>query len=83
MTTVANFTVHEPIEASGRADSVREALEQRMPSLGEQLEFTQYLRSLHASLVRVLSMPADVMRSNPYFYDDARTLAGGAARSLD
>jgi len=56
---------------SGRAESVREALDQRVPALSEQLEYTVYLRALHESFVAVLSSPVDVMRSNPYFFYDS------------
>lgn len=68
MSSVANFTVHEELSVSNRAESVREALDQHIPSVDEQLEFTVYLGSLHETLVEVLSAAPEVMRTNPYFY---------------
>jgi len=74
MSTVLNLHTHDALSVSGRADSVREALEQRVPKWAEQLEYVTYVRALHVSMVNVLSTPVNIMRSNPYFY------AGGASK---
>jgi hypothetical protein len=69
--------VHDELSVSGRAESVRDALEQDMPHDWAELEFITYLHSLQECLCELLSAGVSV-RSNPYFIsnDNSATARG-------